>query len=154
MAVHVGQNCDVNDIISAQESLLVAVSGEEVKERSCDSLVMCIVTTLNQGLRNGGGIGDILRAPSSAVSSCCEYEVNKIVRCCYCINQHLDQTVINTGISVVVSVMSVKLLWLSSVIHIFVLRPQLQTHTHSKMLLSNSDTLLSMYIIFLFIFYL
>ncbi|XP_037091266.1 inositol 1,4,5-trisphosphate receptor type 2-like [Pollicipes pollicipes] len=26
---------------------------------------MCIVTTLNQGLRNGGGIGDVLRAPSS-----------------------------------------------------------------------------------------
>jgi len=41
--------------------------GGEVKERSCDSLVMCIVTTLNQGLRNGGGIGDILRAPSSKV---------------------------------------------------------------------------------------
>jgi len=49
----------------AEESVLVAVSGEEIKERSCDSLVMCIVTTLNQGLRNGGGIGDILRAPSS-----------------------------------------------------------------------------------------
>lgn len=30
---------------------------------------MCIVTTLNQGLRNGGGIGDILRAPSSKVSN-------------------------------------------------------------------------------------
>lgn len=29
---------------------------------------MCILTTLNQGLRNGGGIGDILRAPSSTVS--------------------------------------------------------------------------------------
>ena len=29
---------------------------------------MCIITTLNQGLRNGGGIGDILRAPSSLVS--------------------------------------------------------------------------------------
>lgn len=41
--------------------------GGEAKERSCDSLVMCIVTTLNQGLRNGGGIGDILRAPSSKV---------------------------------------------------------------------------------------
>ncbi|XP_076676433.1 inositol 1,4,5-trisphosphate receptor-like isoform X3 [Andrena cerasifolii] len=40
--------------------------GGDVKERACDSLVMCIVTTLNQGLRNGGGIGDILRAPSSA----------------------------------------------------------------------------------------
>jgi len=73
-----GRNCDVIDIISAEESLLVAASGEEVKERSCDSLVMCIVTTLNQGLRNGGGIGDILRAPSSAVSSCYEHEVNKL----------------------------------------------------------------------------
>lgn len=40
----------------------------ELKERACDSLVMCIVTTMNQGLRNGGGIGDILRAPSSSVS--------------------------------------------------------------------------------------
>jgi inositol 1,4,5-triphosphate receptor type 1 len=37
----------------------------EIKERACDSLLMCIVTTMNQGLRNGGGIGDILRAPSS-----------------------------------------------------------------------------------------
>lgn len=39
-------------------------SGDK-KERACDSLLMCIVTTMNQGLRNGGGIGDILRAPSS-----------------------------------------------------------------------------------------
>ncbi|XP_062709131.1 inositol 1,4,5-trisphosphate receptor isoform X4 [Aedes albopictus] len=38
--------------------------GDEMKERGCDSMVMCIITTLNQGLRNGGGIGDILRAPS------------------------------------------------------------------------------------------
>jgi inositol 1,4,5-triphosphate receptor type 1 len=42
--------------------------GGELKERACDSLIMCIITTLNQGLRNGGGIGDILRAPSSTVS--------------------------------------------------------------------------------------
>ncbi|XP_058465064.1 inositol 1,4,5-trisphosphate receptor isoform X4 [Malaya genurostris] len=41
-----------------------AEGGEEMKERGCDSMVMCIITTLNQGLRNGGGIGDILRAPS------------------------------------------------------------------------------------------
>lgn len=47
-----------------QTSELLIMSGE-AKERSCDSLIMCIVTTLNQGLRNGGGIGDILRAPSS-----------------------------------------------------------------------------------------
>ena len=38
---------------------------ETVKERSCDTLWMCIITTLNQGLRNGGGIGDVLRPPSS-----------------------------------------------------------------------------------------
>ncbi|CAG9759584.1 unnamed protein product [Ceutorhynchus assimilis] len=42
--------------------------GEEKKERACDSLRMCIITTLNQGLRNGGGIGDILRAPSNEES--------------------------------------------------------------------------------------
>lgn len=47
---------------------MISVGGE-LKERSCDSLVMCIVTTLNQGLRNGGGIGDVLRAPSSIVST-------------------------------------------------------------------------------------
>ncbi|XP_012277978.1 inositol 1,4,5-trisphosphate receptor isoform X3 [Orussus abietinus] len=47
-----------------REAEVVTIGGE-LKERSCDSLVMCIVTTLNQGLRNGGGIGDILRAPSS-----------------------------------------------------------------------------------------
>lgn len=49
--------------------------GGERKERACDSLVMCIITTLNQGLRNGGGIGDILRAPSSSVSPyfICQY---------------------------------------------------------------------------------
>ncbi|XP_017278513.1 inositol 1,4,5-trisphosphate receptor type 2 isoform X2 [Kryptolebias marmoratus] len=33
-------------------------------ERVCDTLRMCIITVLNQGLRNGGGVGDILRKPS------------------------------------------------------------------------------------------
>lgn len=47
---------------------LIQNDNDEQKERSCDSLIMCIITTLNQGLRNGGGIGDILRAPSSRVS--------------------------------------------------------------------------------------
>ena len=41
---------------------------EEQVERACDTLFMCIVTTLNKGLRNGGGIGDVLRQPSSQVS--------------------------------------------------------------------------------------
>ncbi|XP_065845559.1 inositol 1,4,5-trisphosphate-gated calcium channel ITPR1-like isoform X2 [Oscarella lobularis] len=38
---------------------------DEEKERACDTLLMCIVTSLNQGVRNGGGIGDVLRSPSS-----------------------------------------------------------------------------------------
>lgn len=38
---------------------------ETSKERACDSLLMCIITTVNHGLRNGGGIGDVLRSPSS-----------------------------------------------------------------------------------------
>lgn len=33
----------------------------EIKVASCETLRMCILTTLNWGLRNGGGIGDILR---------------------------------------------------------------------------------------------
>jgi len=50
---------------------LWSVAAEDVddgKERHCDSLIMCIVTTLNEGLRNGGGIGDVLRKPSSMVT--------------------------------------------------------------------------------------
>ncbi|CAF0775305.1 unnamed protein product [Brachionus calyciflorus] len=34
-------------------------------EKSCETLFMCIITTLDMGLRNGGGIGDVLRRPSS-----------------------------------------------------------------------------------------
>ncbi|XP_061430042.1 inositol 1,4,5-trisphosphate receptor type 1-like [Lethenteron reissneri] len=33
-------------------------------EKSCETLIMCIVTVLNHGLRNGGGVGDVLRKPS------------------------------------------------------------------------------------------
>ncbi|XP_011161060.1 inositol 1,4,5-trisphosphate receptor isoform X2 [Solenopsis invicta] len=67
------ENCKATETISryaseANERIhkpeIINIGGE-LKERTCDSLVMCIVTTLNQGLRNGGGIGDILRAPSS-----------------------------------------------------------------------------------------
>lgn len=41
----------------------------ESSERACDSLFMCIVTTLNYGLRSGGGIGDFLRVPLLSESS-------------------------------------------------------------------------------------
>ncbi|KAK0400335.1 hypothetical protein QR680_003453 [Steinernema hermaphroditum] len=39
------------------------IDGEEVV-MSCQTLWMCIITTLNWGLRNGGGIGDVLRQVS------------------------------------------------------------------------------------------
>jgi len=44
---------------------LAEVEGDGL-ERACDTLIMCILTTLNNGLRNGGGIGDVLRKPSSS----------------------------------------------------------------------------------------
>uniref|UniRef100_A0A8C4IDV6 Inositol 1,4,5-trisphosphate receptor n=1 Tax=Dicentrarchus labrax TaxID=13489 RepID=A0A8C4IDV6_DICLA len=42
----------------------VEEEGESCSERACDTLLMCIVTVLNHGLRNGGGVGDVLRKPS------------------------------------------------------------------------------------------
>lgn len=70
------ENCSdtntlTNDIRSAAAARVHPTSSEEAEdeevERSCDTLFMCIVTTLNKGLRNGGGIGDVLRQPSSQV---------------------------------------------------------------------------------------
>ena len=43
---------------------------ESVKEHACETLALCILTTLNKGLRNGGGIGDVLRPPSLRVNIC------------------------------------------------------------------------------------
>jgi hypothetical protein len=67
-------NC-TNDTLTGhihQATETSTISPEEAAdgavERSCDTLFMCIVTTLNKGLRNGGGIGDVLRQPSSQVS--------------------------------------------------------------------------------------
>ena len=40
---------------------------ESDMERTCDSLLMCIVTVLSHGLRSGGGVGDVLRKPSKEV---------------------------------------------------------------------------------------
>lgn len=63
---HMTHNPDAEQC--SDQKLDTIIQGGDRKERACDSLVMCILTTLNQGLRNGGGIGDILRAPSSTVS--------------------------------------------------------------------------------------
>uniref|UniRef100_A0A1I8B146 RIH_assoc domain-containing protein n=1 Tax=Meloidogyne hapla TaxID=6305 RepID=A0A1I8B146_MELHA len=42
----------------------------ELKVPSCETLRMCILTTLNWGLRNGGGIGDVLRSVSPHRNTC------------------------------------------------------------------------------------
>lgn len=69
LSVNPENTCSSPDPLQEAKILNGGGGGDgEIKERSCDSLVMCIVTTLNQGLRNGGGIGDILRPPSSKVS--------------------------------------------------------------------------------------
>lgn len=65
---HMTNGIDTDDQQCSKDTKLEVGGGGDRKERACDSLVMCILTTLNQGLRNGGGIGDILRAPSSTVS--------------------------------------------------------------------------------------
>ncbi|XP_066529146.1 inositol 1,4,5-trisphosphate-gated calcium channel ITPR1 isoform X3 [Hoplias malabaricus] len=52
-----GENC------STEASTDMAMVIED-KERTCDSLLMCIVTVLSHGLRSGGGVGDVLRKPS------------------------------------------------------------------------------------------
>uniref|UniRef100_H3C9P0 Inositol 1,4,5-trisphosphate receptor n=1 Tax=Tetraodon nigroviridis TaxID=99883 RepID=H3C9P0_TETNG len=49
-----------NASVAVQPSAVVI----EDKERTCDSLLMCIVTVLSHGLRSGGGVGDVLRKPS------------------------------------------------------------------------------------------
>ncbi|GMT25198.1 hypothetical protein PFISCL1PPCAC_16495, partial [Pristionchus fissidentatus] len=51
-----GGDCPVGET-----ALIFVLSEEDDKVFACNSLRMCIVTTLNWGLRNGGGIGDVLR---------------------------------------------------------------------------------------------
>ncbi|XP_070611174.1 inositol 1,4,5-trisphosphate-gated calcium channel ITPR2 isoform X2 [Erythrolamprus reginae] len=52
------ENCTVSTVKPGEDG------DEDGIERTCDTLLMCIVTVLNQGLRNGGGVGDVLRKPS------------------------------------------------------------------------------------------
>ena len=38
-------------------------------EPSCETLIMCLITTIKEGVRAGGGISDVLRKPTSDVRS-------------------------------------------------------------------------------------
>ncbi|CAH1782943.1 unnamed protein product [Owenia fusiformis] len=57
----------LQDAVNKTEKIisdLAAHDDDPEKEDHCSTLIMCILTSLNEGLRNGGGIGDILRKPS------------------------------------------------------------------------------------------
>lgn len=64
-AIHVPDVPSVAAIATQPSAVVI-----EDKERSCDSLLMCIVTVLSHGLRSGGGVGDVLRKPSKEVRKC------------------------------------------------------------------------------------
>lgn len=65
--------CSREEIDCVSGALMPEVLEEDEEldstERACDTLLMCIVTVMNHGLRNGGGVGDILRKPSKDVST-------------------------------------------------------------------------------------
>uniref|UniRef100_A0A8C3KNQ1 Inositol 1,4,5-trisphosphate receptor n=1 Tax=Calidris pygmaea TaxID=425635 RepID=A0A8C3KNQ1_9CHAR len=58
---HCMRSCSLPTAVEKHKELY---SEADQWERACDTLLMCIVTVLNHGLRNGGGVGDILRKPS------------------------------------------------------------------------------------------
>ncbi|PNI98693.1 ITPR2 isoform 6 [Pan troglodytes] len=58
------QTEDLYNEMKWQKKIRTDEEYEDGIERTCDTLLMCIVTVLNQGLRNGGGVGDVLRRPS------------------------------------------------------------------------------------------
>lgn len=66
--ISVGSQVTANPMQHSYISDIVCVSDEDNVERACDTLLMCIVTVLNHGLRNGGGVGDVLRKPSKDVN--------------------------------------------------------------------------------------
>ncbi|KCV71988.1 hypothetical protein H696_01395 [Fonticula alba] len=57
--------------VGLRDDFVIELS-EQDEERSCDTLVACLLTSLNHGLRNGGGIGDAIQ-PNSLQSSSFPY---------------------------------------------------------------------------------
>ena len=45
-------------------SSLEECDDQDKSEKTCETLFLCILTTLWQGMRQGGGIGDVLRKTS------------------------------------------------------------------------------------------
>lgn len=64
------ESCPEDDGSSPGLSAVTGEKGDSDKVAGCDTLRMCIITTVNWGLRNGGGIGDVLRKMDPHVSLC------------------------------------------------------------------------------------
>ena len=66
--------------LTLHDYLLTAIveKDDPVPRRVCDSLIMCIITAVNEGLRNGGGIGDVLRKPDIKVNIVYNRDLYKI----------------------------------------------------------------------------
>ena len=75
--------------LTLHDYLLTAIveKDDPVPRRVCDSLIMCIITAVNEGLRNGGGIGDVLRKPDIKVN------IKSTIRDLYKVNFCLERSV-------------------------------------------------------------
>jgi inositol 1,4,5-triphosphate receptor type 3 len=60
------QNLSVADDVELEADVAgpLASLGEERVELACTTILHCLVTQFNHGLRNGGGIGDVMRPTS------------------------------------------------------------------------------------------
>ena len=47
-------------------------------EHNCETLMMCMITVFKDGVKAGGGIGDVIRKPSSKVGECIELHVHVV----------------------------------------------------------------------------
>lgn len=73
-------------VFSVSSDLGDDIEEEDNMERTCDSLLMCIVTVLSHGLRSGGGVGDVLRKPSKEVRATA---IRPQALCCMCVHVYM-----------------------------------------------------------------
>ena len=66
--IYVLYTCICSDAVGCTATVEPLEEWPSVMERSCDTLVMCLLTAIKEGVKAGGGISDILRKPSSDVS--------------------------------------------------------------------------------------
>lgn len=71
--------CDGDECKSMEQDDKEDDDDEGDKIATCNTLRMCILMTLNWGLRNGGGIGDVLRSAHPEVCRLIHRATSKVV---------------------------------------------------------------------------